>query len=94
MRREKHPEYDPADPALVPDAPEAADHRVEAAEVSLRLRRAIDRLPVEQADLLRLAYFEDKAHVTIATERGVPLGTVKSRLRLALGRLRKEMGDT
>jgi RNA polymerase sigma-70 factor (ECF subfamily) len=37
---------------------------------------------------LRLAYFEDKSHSVIAEELALPLGTVKSRLRLAMGKLR------
>jgi RNA polymerase sigma-70 factor (ECF subfamily) len=48
-------------------------------------------LPEEQAELVRMAYFEDKAHGQIASETELPLGTVKSRLRLALGRLRKAL---
>jgi RNA polymerase sigma factor (sigma-70 family) len=94
LRRERRPEYDPDDPALAPEPDVAADHRIEASQQSERLRRAIALLPDEQADLLRQAYFEDKPHSTIAAERGLALGTVKSRLRLALGRLRKELKES
>lgn len=52
------------------------------------LHSAIDSLPPEQADLLRRAFFEDKSHQVIADETALPLGTVKSRLRLALDKLR------
>ena len=45
-------------------------------------------LPEEQSTLLQMAYFEDKSHSVIAAELAIPLGTVKSRLRLALGKLR------
>jgi RNA polymerase sigma factor (sigma-70 family) len=96
FRRERRPEIDPGDPALVPavvpDAPGAADDAVAAAEDRLRLEAAIGRLPAEQEALLRMAYFEDKAHGRIAQDTGLPLGTVKSRLRLALARLRRELG--
>ena len=54
--------------------------------------RAVKRLPVEQAELLRIFYYEEKSHSVIAEELGLPLGTVKSRLRLALGKLRGMMG--
>jgi RNA polymerase sigma-70 factor (ECF subfamily) len=40
---------------------------------------------------LRLAYFEDKSHGTIAAESGIPIGTVKSRIRLALAKLRQSL---
>lgn len=93
LRREQRPEIDPDDPALLPDPVPAADHRVESLQAGSRLRAALRALPPEQAELLRLAYFEDKPHSAISEERGIPLGTVKSRLRLAMDRLRKAMRD-
>lgn len=93
LRREQRPEIDPDDPALVPDPVEAADQRVETRETNGRLRAALKELPPEQAELLRMAYFEDKPHSVISAEQGIPLGTVKSRLRLAMERLRKALRD-
>ncbi|MFP3786673.1 sigma factor-like helix-turn-helix DNA-binding protein [Burkholderia sp. SIMBA_024] len=43
--------------------------------------------------MLRRAYFEDQPHSAIAEATGLPLGTVKSRLRLALNRLRKTLKE-
>ena len=91
LRRERRPAFDPDDPALVPDD-DGAEATLLAEEREVALHRAIGELPPEQADLLRMAYFEDKAHSAIAAERQLPLGTVKSRLRLALARLRRHMG--
>lgn len=93
IRREKRPQVDPEDPALMPDPLEQADDRMEAAQSADRLRRAMATLPEEQREILRMAYFEDKPHSAIAQECGLPLGTVKSRLRLALSRLRKDLKD-
>ena len=93
LRRERRPELDPNDPALVPDAPEAADRSIEVQQAEETLRSAIEKLPQEQSELIRAAYFEDKTHREIADERGIPLGTVKSRIRLALARLRQEIDD-
>lgn len=93
LRREQRPEIDPDDPALVPDPVEPADRALETAQAAGRLRAALKDLPTEQAELLRMAYFEDKPHSAIAAERGLPLGTVKSRLRLALDRLRKVLRE-
>lgn len=92
LRREGRPAFDPADPALVPDV-DGAGAAMAAEERNAALHRAIGELPPEQADLLQMAYFEDKAHGAIAAERNLPLGTVKSRLRLALARLRRRMDD-
>lgn len=93
LRREQRPEFDPNDPALVPDPDEPADRRMETRQNNDRLRAALKDLPPEQAELLRMAYFEDKPHSVISAENGIPLGTVKSRLRLAMDRLRKALRD-
>ena len=93
VRRERHPEVDPDDPLLVPAPPEDALERLAAAERSARIVRALGTLPAEQAAVVRLAFLEDKAHREIERELGLPLGTVKSRLRLALARLRKSLGE-
>lgn len=91
IRREKRPELDPDDPALVPAEPPPADRVVDEARRDTILRAAILELPDEQAELLKLAFYEGKSHAEIAAERNLPLGTVKSRLRLAFNRLRKTM---
>jgi len=56
-----------------------------------RLTNAIQELPEEQASLVRQAFFEDLSHADIAARTKIPLGTVKSRLRLGLARLRKSL---
>ena len=52
------------------------------------VRVAIDGLPKEQAEVVRLSFFAQKPHAEIARDLGIPLGTVKSRLRLALAKIR------
>ena len=93
LRREKRPEFDPEDPALVPEAPEQADKAAERGQAEEHLRRALATLPPEQAEVVRLAYFEDLAHGAVAEATGLPLGTVKSRLRLAMARLKTAMQE-
>ena len=93
LRRERRPEIDPNDPALVPAAEPPADDSLATLQQNERLRTAIKALPPEQIELVRMAYFEDKAHVAIAEQTQLPLGTVKSRLRLALGHLRKALKE-
>lgn len=93
LRRERRPEVDPEDPALVRDPEVPADRTIESAQESDRVRSAVAALPAEQGDLLRMAYYEDKAHSVIAQEKGLPLGTVKSRIRLAMARLRKSLSE-
>jgi RNA polymerase sigma-70 factor, ECF subfamily len=59
-----------------------------AGERETRVRAALATLPPEQADVVRMTYFSEKPQVEIARDLGIPLGTVKSRLRLAANRLR------
>jgi RNA polymerase sigma-70 factor (ECF subfamily) len=66
-----------------------AEERLHAARLNERLRGALARLPAEQQQVLRLSYFEDEPHTSIATALGIPLGTVKSRVRLAVAQLRR-----
>jgi RNA polymerase sigma factor (sigma-70 family) len=94
FRRERHVDFDPDDPSLAPEPEKAPDQRLESAQNARKLTEAITTLPEEQASLLKLAFYEGKSHSVIATEVGLPLGTVKSRLRLALARLRTYLGDS
>ncbi len=76
------------DPAFELPAPPAPDSAVSAVEDEVRIGRAIATLPAEQARVINLSFFSDKPHSEIAAELDLPLGTVKSRLRLAMIRLR------
>ena len=93
LRKSSRPLPDMDDPALAPDGPEAADAILARAQEEDMIQAAIKKLPPEQLDVVRRAYFEFKAHSAIAEETTLPLGTIKSRLRLALVRLRKELDE-
>lgn len=89
IRRTRRPDLDPEDPSLTRDAEPPADKVLQLAEESERLRAELVNLPPEQAEILRLAFYEDRSQSMIADALGLPLGTVKSRMRLAIARLRK-----
>lgn len=89
IRRDKSDRLDPNDPTLFPTVFEIAEEDIDATKRDERVRAAIKALPEEQALLIRLSFFEAKAHSQIAEELDLPLGTVKSRIRLAFNRLRK-----
>lgn len=89
VRREKTAALDENDPGLQPAAPEDVGDSLDAARREVRVRVALDRLPQEQRTLVELAFFRGLTHSRIAEETGLPLGTVKSRIRLAFTRLRK-----
>ncbi len=87
-RRERRPDFDPNDPAFVPEDVAPADAEYDAREASEQLHKAIEALPDEQAALLKLSFFDDHSHSAIAARLNLPLGTVKSRMRLAFDKLR------
>lgn len=69
------------------------DAGVALAQVESRVRSALAALPDDQVRVIELSFFEEKAHAEIAETLRIPLGTVKSRLRLAMNRLRGLLGD-
>lgn len=90
LRRDVRPPIDAEDFAIVTQPPPAedADVALDAFQSHERVRLLLNDLPGEQRLVLEKAFFEDKTHSDIAAELKLPLGTVKSRIRLALGRLR------
>ncbi|NOJ99693.1 RNA polymerase subunit sigma, partial [Corallococcus coralloides] len=64
-----------------------------AAQCEIQVRRALELLAPEQAQVLRRSFFDEQPHARIAEELGIPLGTVKSRVRLAVRHLRRLLGD-
>jgi RNA polymerase sigma-70 factor (ECF subfamily) len=90
LRRQRNPA------ALPPDREEtlpSLEQAVLGVERDLRVRRAIAGLSPEQETIIRLSYYGEKSQSEIAGELGIPLGTVKSRARLAMQRLRALLED-
>lgn len=94
VRKERRPTFDPTDPAFVPDEEQSADKMIVARQSANQLRAAMAALPLEQSKLLELAYFEESTHSAIAQKLNLPLGTVKSRLRLAFNKLRAALDSS
>ncbi len=88
IRRGRRPEFDPNDPAFVPDPEAQPDDTLEAEQMRARITDAVNQLPPDQAEVIKLSFFEDKPHSEIAAKLALPLGTVKSRLRMAMRRIR------
>lgn len=90
LRREKFIEVNSDSPELLNASYTTAEDYADPETVE-KLNDAIDKLPPEQSRLLRMAFFDEKSHQTIADETRLPLGTVKSRLRIAMDKLKKEI---
>ena len=93
LRKENRPEPDYSDPTFYSVDEPRPDEVFEREDEAQKLKATLDGLPAEQQKVLKLAFFEEKAHVEIAEELNLPLGTVKSRIRLAFKRLRSELGE-
>ena len=91
VRQSKRRSVDINDPLLVHEALPAPDLALDVEERDTTLRAAIDELPPEQAEVLRLIYICGMKQQSVAEELSIPLNTVKSRLRLALEKLRRLM---
>lgn len=92
LRKTRRPE--PDDLPWQIGADDVADDAAAAIEVqqeSETLQTALATLPVQQRELVEKAYFGELSHSEIAAETGLPLGTIKSRIRLGLDRLRHAM---
>jgi RNA polymerase sigma-70 factor, ECF subfamily len=74
-----------------PEPEMAADNAVISTEDAKTIAGLLDTLPTEQKDVIKLSFYQDLSHVDIANALSIPLGTVKSRLRLAIIRLRSAL---
>lgn len=92
LRRTQRPPLDGEDPSLQPTSALAPDEAVSAAQAEAAVRGVLPSLPEEQLVLIRAAFYEGLSHAEIAEKTGLPLGTVKSRIRLALEKLRARLG--
>lgn len=91
-RRDRRPEPETlvwGGDSIEPDQAEV----YEVAQESRRLAAALSDLPEKQRTMIQRAFYGDLTHSEIAAETGLPLGTIKSRIRLALDRLRARMTD-
>lgn len=88
-RRERTRVLDPQEPMLLPSEPEPVDDEIDSRQRDERVRVALASLPEEQLELVKMAFFLGLSHSQIAEQADLPLGTVKSRIRLAFQRMRR-----
>lgn len=77
----------------IADEAPALDEQLDAGRRERCVRAALKQLSPDQAEVLRLSFYEELPHARIASELGIPLGTVKSRVRLAVNHLRRLLGE-
>jgi RNA polymerase sigma-70 factor (ECF subfamily) len=94
FRRERRPDCDPYDPSDTPDTSADGTSDLIRQVDAGRLHAVLKDLSPEQFEIVRMSFFAEKPHSAIAAELGLPLGTVKSRIRLAMVRIRSALGDS
>ena len=87
IRRERRPEPDPHDPSFAPTPVTPPDKVVSTYEDASAVQKALAGLPEAQKEVVLLSFYHDLSHSAIAEQLGLPIGTVKSRIRLALKRM-------
>lgn len=89
FRRQNRPE--PTDLPWGPEPEVEAADALALQQETRKLSAALDALPDKQKDIVKRAFYGELTHAELAEETGLPLGTIKSRIRLALNRLRAAM---
>ena len=88
IRKEKRHYLSDSDEGLEIPVDSTQEKEIFSAQISNSLKNYMSNLPEEQSKLLKLSYFYNKTHADISEELKIPLGTVKSRIRLALTKMR------
>lgn len=93
LRKEKRPALDPNEPLLQPADQPSPLQVVDQSEIIEQVTRSIEALPKDQQQVIRLSFVDGLTHQEISAQLNLPLGTVKSRLRLSFEKLRVHLGD-
>lgn len=91
LRRDKSGMIDVNDPIFIPPEPTAPDELVEVDERDENVRRALSLLQDKHAEIIRMSFFLGMSHSQISEKCELPLGTVKSRIRVAFQKLRETL---
>lgn len=93
LRRGSSKPYEDLDDVELASEEADGEDMVIANEISGRVTDALSELPDDQRQIIRMAYIEDLSQSDIASKLSIPLGTVKSRMRLAYGKLRSTLEE-
>ena len=88
FRKSRRPQFDPNDPLFVPDGEPAPDALIERLQTEESLRKIMETLSSNERNVLMLSFYENLSHSEISKQLNIPVGTVKSRIRLAFAKIR------
>jgi RNA polymerase sigma-70 factor (ECF subfamily) len=93
VRRQRHIAIEPEVAEALPDVTHDLDASLATQQLSERVEAVLLELPVEQVEVVRASYFQHESASQTAARLGIPIGTVKSRLRAALQHLQRRIFD-
>ena len=91
LRKSRKAILEDIDTAILPPIESKADENIEHDQKFEMVSQYLDDLPEDQLNLLKMNFFEEKSHGEISEITKIPLGTVKSRIRLALEKIRGKL---
>jgi RNA polymerase sigma-70 factor, ECF subfamily len=91
LRKQKHFFDDDFDLAKIEDEQDTAEVKINREQKKQHVALALTELPQDQAQIIHMSFYDGLSHGEIAKQLEIPLGTVKSRIRLAFGRLRESL---
>ena len=91
LRKSRKAILEDIDTAVLPPVESKADENIEHDQKFEMITQYLDDLPEDQLNLLKMNFFEEKSHGEISEITKIPLGTVKSRIRLALEKIRGKL---
>jgi len=92
LRKSRKAILEDIETAVLPAVEPKTEENIEHDQKFDLIAQQLDSLPKDQLDLLKMNFFEEKSHGEISELTGIPLGTVKSRIRLALEKIRGKLG--
>lgn len=92
VRKQRHIAIEPEAADAMPGDTVGMDDGLSTLQLSARVDAAMTSLPSEQADVIRASYYQHESASQTAARLGIPIGTVKSRLRAAIIYLQRSMG--
>lgn len=92
IRKDTNPDLDAEEPSLQPADFDQADDSLLDSQRKAAIGAALAELSEDQRNVIELSFMKGLSHGEIAEQLGLPLGTVKSRIRLAFQHLRGELG--
>ncbi|MEP3245580.1 MAG: sigma-70 family RNA polymerase sigma factor [Sneathiella sp.] len=93
-RKERHFDYDDHDFSLIEDETDSPEIQTDRNQSGRLVRSALKTLPSDQLEVVKLSFYEGLSHGEISDQLNVPLGTVKSRMRIAFKKMKDQMGET